>query len=175
MPAKQYQSKWRKLRDTVSSADSDLTASTKSWNTFATTYHPTAGTGKQAVELMPEDKYVSICFDFKNADTDTCACTVYAYREGGCAEFIFSIDTVTAGNQESDLDHTETTRYFGDTIGTITQRWQTGSSAVTEADSGGSNGVAKADFDARGYKYLLILFTTISTGDNVRAWFAGMS
>ncbi len=166
---------YRVFRDTVSSADSDLTATTKNWETFLSTYHPGYKTAGVAIEITENENRAIVCFDHLNADTDTAALTIYAYREGFPAEFVCSIDTITAGNQESD-GHPDgrgidtTIRYFADTIGTITQRWLGGSSTVEESDSGGNNGIAKLKFDTHGYKYLLILFTTISSSDNVRAW-----
>jgi len=163
---------YRLLRDTVSSADTDLAAATKTWATFVSTYHPTSGSSGIAKEIRPRENKLVICFDFKNANTDTAACSIYMYTEGGPAEFVCSVDTITAGAQQSDF--TSTTRYFGDTIGTMTQRFLGGSGAVEEVDSAGNDGVAKLHItDAKGYKYILILFTTISSGDNVRAWFRG--
>ena len=49
-------------------------------------------------------------------------------------------------------------RYFADTIGTITQAFIGGSSAVGEVDGGGADRVAKIKFDAVGYKYLFLQF-----------------
>lgn len=162
---------YRLFRDTVSTADTDLTASTKSWANFITNHHPPSGTGALAIKLEERDNKAIVMFDHKNADTDTAALTIYGYREGFPAEFICSVDTITAGDQESiyPLSAT-TTRYFADTVGTITQRWIGGSGTVEEVDSGGNNGMAKLKFDTYGIKYLLILFTTISANDDVRAF-----
>jgi len=156
---------YRPFRAAVSSADTDLTASTKSCATFVSTYHPTSGSSAIAIKLEERDNKAIVCFDFATANTDTAALTIYGYREGWPAEFICSIDTITAGNQESiyPLSAT-TTRYFADTVGTITQRWIGGSSSVEEVDSAGNNGIAKLKFDTYGIKYLLILFTTIGSG-----------
>jgi hypothetical protein len=171
---------WMPLRGVVSSADTDLAAATKTWATFVSTYHPTGGSSAIAVRIPRTCRDIAICFDHKNADDDTAAVSLYGYREGGPAEFICSIDTITAGDQESDLGSPSTNRYFCDTIGTVTERHviypnPTGATATVEVDGGGNNGVAKLYFASRGFKYLLCLFTTISTNDNVRAWFTGVS
>lgn len=155
------------LRAAVSSADSDLTSTTKKWSTFASSYHPESSTPK-AVKLPDMCHNISIIFDFATANTDTAALTLYAYREKGPAEFVCSIDTITAGAQ---ANNDSTTRYYVDTIGTITQRWHGGTSAVSEVDSGGNDGVAKLTFNTYGVKYLLCLFTTIGSG-SVRAKYA---
>ncbi|MHC4364800.1 MAG: hypothetical protein ACYSTJ_04955 [Planctomycetota bacterium] len=159
------QKSYETFRDTVSSADSDLTASTKTWATFISTYHPRSSTNKPAIQLPSQANRITVIFDHKNANTDTATFIIYAYREGGPAEYVCS-STLTAGAQETD---DATTRYYADTIGTVTDRWP---ETLTESDSGGNNGVAKITFDARGYKYLLCLFTAISTNDDVRARYA---
>jgi len=123
--------------------------------------------------LAPTENKVVICFDFLNKDADTCAFSLYGYAQDGPAEFICSVTTSTAGNQESDLGSPSTNRFFMDTMGTVTQRFIGGSSAVSTVDGGGNNGVAKLRFDAVGYKYLLLLFTAVSSSDNVRAWLRG--
>ena len=166
---------YRLFRDTVSTADTDLTATTKSWGTFKSTYHPRSGSSKIAIPVNERDNKAIVCFDHKNANTDTASFTIYAYRQGFPAEFVCSVDTITAGDQVSDgvLDSfgtATTNRYFADTIATITQRWIGGSGSVEEIDSAGNNGVAKLKFDTYGYSFLLILFTTISASDDVRAW-----
>lgn len=172
---------YRLFRNTVSSADTDLTATTKNWSTFKSVYHPQSGSSAIAIPLTENDNRAVVCFDHLNADTDTAALTIYAYRQGFPAEFVCSVDTITAGDQESDASVdangvadargvAATTRFFSDTIGTIIQAWIGGSSSVAEIDSGAANRVAKLTFDTYGYSFLLILFTTISSSDNVRAW-----
>lgn len=170
---KTSQLSYRPLRGIVSSADTDLTATTGTWATFVSTYHPVSGSSPIAKKISPWENKLIICFDFKNANSDTCAVSIYVYTEGGPAEFVCSIDTITAGAMVSDLDHSATSRYFGDTIGTITQAFIGGSGAVSEVDSAGANRMAKLQFDVVGYKYILCLFTNISASDNVRAWFRG--
>ena len=146
----------RLMRDTVSAAESDLAAATMSWAYFLANFHPGLGKGtSKAVYMPPSEWFADIFFDFKNANTDTCGFSLYGYGEGGPANFICSVDTVTAGTAQNGE---ETVRYFGDTIGTITAAL-TGS--VRERDSAGSNRIAKINFDARGYKYLLLLFTAV--------------
>jgi hypothetical protein len=169
---------WMPLRGIISTADSDLTASTKTWATFVSTYHPSQPTSGVAKLIPAGIKHISICFDHKNADTDTAAVSIYVYKQGGPAEFVCSIDTITAGEQQSDLGNPAATRYFCDTIGSITQRFiaypnPTGVTGVIETDSSGSNGVAKLDFDTYDYKFILCLFTAISSSDDVRAFFTG--
>jgi len=176
---KTTQRPWRLLRDTTSTADADLAATTKTGATFISTYHPVSGSSGIAVKIAPTENKLLICFDFKNANTDTAVATIYLYSEAagtgvtkvGPAEFACVTGTITAGAQQSDF--TSTTRYFGDTIATITQRFVGGSSAISVVDGSGNDGVAKLRFDVVGYKYILCLFTTISANDNVRAWMRG--
>jgi len=164
----------------ISTADTGLTATTKNWSTFKTVYHPKSGSSGIAVELTENENRVIICFDFKNADDDTAAFQLWGYREGFPGEFVCSSTEVLAGSQESDgmSDHlgiAATTRYFGDTIATLTQRYYGGSSAVEIIDcTTGNNGIGRIKFDTQGLKYLLLLFTSISTSDNVRAWMSGV-
>lgn len=161
---------YRLFRDTVSngSEDSALTASTKSWASFLTNHRPISssggGSGALAIKLEERDNKAMIIFDH-TTEEDTAACTIYGYREGWPAEFICSVNTITAGAQESIYPLSATTaRYLADTIDTITQRWLGGSSSVEEVDSAGDDGIAKIKFDTYGIKYLLILFPTISAG-----------
>ena len=164
---------YRLLRDTVSTGESDLTATTRSWGTFKSTYHPRGGSSAIAIPLAEADNRAVVCFDFLNNDDEVIA-VIYAYRQGFPAEFVCSTTGITAGTQISDgvedsFGTAETNRFFGGAIGTLTQAWIGGSSSVAIVDSG-SNRVAKITFDTYGYSFLLILFTTISSSDNVRAW-----
>ena len=156
---------YRVFRAAVSngSTDSDLTASTKSWASFVTNHYPQSGGGALAIKLEERDNRAIIVFDHTTA-ADTAAFIIYGYREGWPAEFICSVDTLTAGSQESNYPLPEsTTRFFADEIGTITgsNRWH---ETVTEVDSAGGDGMAKLRFDTFGIKYLLILFTAVSAG-----------
>jgi hypothetical protein len=150
------------FRNTVSSVDTALTGATYKWSTFLSTYHPDDGSAKTAIELDPRHNQATVIFDHKNADTDTATFIIYAYREGGPAEQVCT-STLTSGKAQTD---DATTRYYADTIGTVTDTWP---ATVSESDSGGSDGVAKITFDIRGYKYLLCFFTAISANDDVRA------
>ena len=162
-PLSTIRTKYRLLRDTVSTADSDLTASTKTWAYFAANLRPE--NGGIGVKTDPMHNQVTIIFDFKNVDADTATFKIYAYREGGPAEIVCAStsNALVAGKQQTD---DATTRFYADTTGTITDKWP---ATVSASDTGGGDGVAKITFDLRGYKYLLCLFTAISTGDNVRA------
>lgn len=173
------QTPYKLLRGTVSSgsADGDLTAATKTWATFVSTYHPISGSSPIAAELSEYDNRITIIFDFENVDADTAAVIIYLYKKGGPAEFVCDIATLTAGAQESDLveggklsDASVTNRFFCDKFTTLTQRWPT---TVGQTEHEENNGVAKLTFDTRGYKYILCLFTAISSNDSVRAWFSG--
>jgi len=157
--------KYRLLRDTVSSADTDLAADTKTWATFVSTYHPESGSSAIAIKTDPRHNQATIIFDHKNVDTDTASFIIYAYREGGPAEKVCD-STLISGKQQTD---DSTARFYADTIGTLTSVWP---ATVAESDSAGADGVAKITFDLRGYKYLLCLFTALSSGDNARAWIA---
>ncbi len=154
-PLATIRTSYRLLRDTVSSADSDLGVATKKWSTFVSTYHPKSGSSGIAIETDPRHNQVTIIFDHKNVDTDTATFVLYAYRDGGPAEKICT-STLISGKQQTD---DATTRFYADTIGTVTSTWP---ATVAESDSGGGDGVAKITFDLRGYKYLLCLFTVIS-------------
>jgi len=156
------QSQYTLLRSTVSSADSNLTTTTSKWSTFLSSYHPDLAAPKAA--RIPQDcTEIDIIFDFA-ADADTAALSLYAYREGGDAELVCTIDTITGGQMV-----TNDGRYYGDTIGTVTSTWP---STITETDSAGSNRMAKLTFDTRGYRYLLPLFTSLGAGSTVRTKYA---
>lgn len=164
--------KYRILRGTTSSQDTILSATNRTWAYFLANLHPDVATS--SVKAILTEKFENraiICFDHGNVDEDTAAITLWAYAEGGPAEFICSIDnTIKSGKQTSDLDGTTTLRYFADTIGTITQAFIGGTGAVEEIDGGAADRVSKIKFDLVGYKYLFLQFTTISANDNVRAW-----
>lgn len=159
----------------ISTNDTALTATTKNWETFLSTYHPTAtGSSKIAVELTENENKVLICFDFATINTDTTSFELWGYSRGFCAEFICSSTEVLAGAQKSDAMNDNkgvntTTRYFGDTIATLAQRHRAGSSAVELVDcTTGNDGIGKIKFDTYGFTYLLLLFPSIGT--SVRAW-----
>lgn len=165
---------YRLLRDTVSTADQDLTASTSSWATFKSVYHPISGSAKIAIPLSEADNRAVICFDFKNNNDEVIA-VIYAYRQGFPAEFVCSTTGITAGTQISDgvedaRGVATVSRYFGQAIGSLTQAWIGGSSSVEVVDASSANRVSKIKFDTYGYSFIMVLFTTISGTDNVRAW-----
>lgn len=152
------------LRDTVSTADNsgaDFTAAQKTWAHYEATYSDAIGNGLSK-RLSPRANAVQIIFDFKNVDADTATFVIYAYRPGGPAEFVCS-GNLTAGAQPTD---DSTTRYYADTIASLTQRWL---KPVAKIDASANNGVAKIAFDSCGYEYFVCLFTAISSNDNVRA------
>lgn len=147
------------LRATCTSADTNLTTITSTWATFLSSYHPDlASPTVRAIRIPSQCSEVDIIFDFETADTDTAAFSLYAYREGGDAELVCAIDTITAGAMKT---NDGTARYYADTIGTVTSTWP---STITESDSAAGNRMAKLTFATRGYKYLLGLFTTIGAG-----------
>lgn len=166
--------KYRILRDTTSSADTILSVTNRTWAYFLANLHPdVATTSVKAIKTEKFENRAIICFDHGNIDADTAALTLWAVAEGGPIEFVCSIDTITSGKQTSDLGRANTgvaLRYFADTIGTITQAFVGGSGAVEEVDGSGADRVAKIKFDLVGYKYLFLQFTTLSSGDNARAW-----
>lgn len=161
----------RPLRTAVSSAETDLTGSTMSWANFVANYHPqrdgaigdSAGFTLQGFERQGE-----IFCDF-NDNAGTCGISLYGYGNGGPAQLILSIDTVTAGTAENGE---ETVRFFGDTIATITT---VPSGETTERNGGGANDVSSIQFDTRGFAYLLLLVTAISASDDVRWFLRGIS
>ena len=161
---------YRPLRGLVSSADTDLAATTRKWSYFVSTLHPESGTSAIAIEVDPRYNQATIIFDH-TTEADTGTFVIYAFREaGGEAPQIAPAEkvctsTLVAGSQQT---NDSTARRFADTIGTVTSTWP---ATVAESDSGGGNGVAKITFDIRGYKYLLCLFTVISAG-GIRAWIA---
>lgn len=150
--------KYHTLRDTVSAADTDLTAAQKTWSHYLTNY-----TSSGASYKLPRGaNFAHVVFDHKNANTDTATFILYGYRENGPAEFICS-GNLTAGAQETG---DSTTRYYADTIESLTQRWI---GNIDTCDASGNNGVAKVNFDTYGIARVVCLFSAISTSDDVRA------
>ena len=156
------QNRYTILRNTLSSNDTDLTASQKTWAYFETNFKPSVTVIKKSSQLPRGAKIAEIIFDHKNADSDTATFIIYAYREGGPAEFVCT-GVLTAGAQETD---DSTARYYADTIATFSERWP---KAVEPADASANNGVAKVAFDPLERKFILCLFTVISSSDDVRA------
>jgi hypothetical protein len=167
------------LRDTVSSADSDMTATTKTWANFVTNYkvrtdsHTGAvSNGGKSIKVPPYGNVAVIVFDHKNANTDTADFKIYGFANGGDAEFI-CLGQLTAGAQGT---NDSTQRFYADTVDdtaggggnddAVTER-HIGSVAVY--DGNGNDGVARVVFDTYDFEYLLCLFTAISTSDDVRA------
>ncbi len=156
------QTKYTILRDTLSSNDTDLTDAQKTWAYFDTNFKPSVTVVGKSSQLPRGAKVVEIIFDHKNANTDTATFILYAYRDGGPAEFVCT-GVLTAGAQKND---DSTARYYADTINTTVDRWVR---AVEFVDAGGNNGVARVAFDPFERKYILCLFTAISSSDDVRA------
>ena len=150
------------LRDTLSSNDTDLTDAQKTWAYFETNFKPSVTVVGKASLLPRGSRMAEVTFDHSNANSDTASFIIYAYREGGPAELVCSGNLV-AGAQETD---DSTTRYYADTIDTTVDRWVR---AVEFVDAGGNNGVARVAFDPFERKYILCLFTVISSSDDVRA------
>ena len=142
-----------------------------SWKSFLAVDDPQNGSLKRAVLLQGHDRQVEIYCDFKNVDTDTCGISVYGYADGGPAQLMFSTASaqITAGKAQNGE---ETVRFFGDTISTVTSVPAT---EFTERNGGATDDVASIQFDARSFKYILLLVTAISTGDNVRWFIRGIS
>ena len=158
----------RDLRSVVSAAETDLTGSTMSWAYFLANFEPgrTGAIGdSKGFKLGKFDRRVELFCDFLNADTDTCGISLYGYADGGPAQLILTVDTITAGDAENGE---ETVRYFGDTIGTITT---VPTGEATERNGGGTNDVASIEVDVRSFTYILLLVTAVSGSDNVR-WFS---
>lgn len=165
--------KYRLLRDTVSSSETILSVTNRTWAYFLANLHPDVSTSSvKAIKMEKFENRAIICFDHNN-NSGTAQVDLWAVSEEGPIEFVCNIDTITAGTQTSDLGRANTgvaLRYFTGTIGTITQAFIGGSSAVEKVDGGGANRVSKIKFDAVGYKYLFLQFTTVSGSDDVRAW-----
>ena len=162
----------RELRSVVSAAETALTGSTMSWAYFLANFEPgrsDAVGDSEGFKLGKFDRRGEIYCDFEHADTDTCGISLYGYAQGGPAQLILSVDTITAGDAENGE---ETVRYFGDTIGTITTL---PSGEATERNGGGDDQVASIEFDARAFKYILLLVTAVSATDDVRWFFRGIS
>lgn len=160
---------YRLLRDTLAdtAVDTDLTGAQKTWAHFASNYSTDAYVDKDANEgkswrVHKKANAAIVIFDCKNVDADTFTFILYAYRNGGPAEFVCS------GNGQSGKNKTDdaTARYYADTITSLTQRWY---KTVSPVDAGANDGVAKVCFDLCGADRLLCLFTVISSGDDVRA------
>lgn len=147
------QNKYTILRNTLSSNDTDLTDAQKTWAHFLANYHPDVAT-KKSSRIPRGAKLAEITFDH-TTEAETATFIIYAYREGGPAEFVCT-GALTAGAQETD---DPTTRYYADTIGSTADRWV---KAVEFVDAGGDDGVARVAFDPFEHKYILCLFTVIS-------------
>ena len=154
------------LRDTVSTADSDLTSAQKTWDYFVANWKSQGSTSSR-VPLQAKKAIVS--FDHKNADADTASFSLYGYSEGGPAELICTGD-LTAGDLAT---NDATARYYADTVDdsgdTAGQVNDSHITSVVVADGSGANGVTRLVFDTYHFNHILCLFNAISTSDNVRA------
>jgi len=152
------------LRNTVSTAESDLSSTQKTWAYFHTNFHVHGNgnnTGKSI--LVPNSKRVAIvCFDHEHVDADTATAILYGYPEKGDAEFICSVN-LTSGKQTT---NDATARYYCDTFASLTNRWI---GSVGQYDYAAGDGIAKLVFDTYDLRYIICLFTAISATDDVRA------
>lgn len=160
------QASYYTLRSAVSSADTDLTASERTWTYFAANLHESLGTNLSK-EIPATANSVQIIFDFATANTDTATFVLYACKDKGPIEYVCTGNLI-AGDQETD---DATTRYYCDTIGDTswTDKWI---KTIGLSDSG-NNRIARINFDACGYKHIICLFTAIGSGSAIAkiTWF----
>ena len=156
MGARPSQSQWATVRSTVSAAESDINDVEKTWDYYRANL--TEGAGYSF--YVPDRAIVEVAFTHKNADSDTASFVIYGYKTNGDAAFVCS-GACTAGAMASNGG-----RYYCDTIGTQVERWP---GALEFVDEDGDDGMARVVFDACDYRYFVILFTAVSTSDNVQA------
>ena len=156
-----YKGYWYTVRSdgsdgVISTADSDLADDGKTWENLRDNLQD------ESYEVPKEAGQIELAFTCKNADTDTFTAVVYAAREGGDIEYVCTA-TGTSGAQETGAS---TPRYYCDTLASTSDRW---ASDVFYIDADDNDGMSKIVFDLRERKWVIVLFTSISTGDNVKA------
>lgn len=115
------------------------------------------------------DNAVQFTFSFNdNAGTATVAIYGIKYGESAANKLYTPLEPIcvyslTAGTQETG---DSTARYYADTAVESADYWGN----VEAMDASGDNGVSKIMFDGRGYYAFVVLFTAISSGDNVSCY-----
>jgi len=153
------------VRSQVATADTDPNSSQR---TLA--YYTANLTDKDYVprnddlSLVSFANYLQMTFTFNDASA-TGVVTVYAIRHSSGVlsplEPVCSY-TILAGSQQAG----ETTeRYWADQATVVSNPW-----SCVLYDNGGTDGVLKIQFDTRGYWAFVVLFTTVSSGDNISAY-----
>ncbi len=155
---------WRIARSAVAtgSADSDLTATTKTWASLLTNYLPEAGDGMTRLSTHTNKPEIRFRFTDTNG-VDTATYKMYAIRENGDAKFV-ATGLATAGTQKATDLISGAASYYADTITITLQKWHTDVKSSNEDSGAADNEQAGLMFDAQGYKYLLILLTAVSAG-----------
>ena len=162
---------YRVVRSAIASADSDLTASQRTWAYYIANL--------QGFDYVPNDTDTSVeetdsngvqfTFSF-NDNAGTGVAVIYGIKraETAATQVITPMEqicsyTLAAGTQETG---DSSARFYADTAVSVYDRW----GIVSTRDAGGDNGVAKVLFDGSGYYAFVVLFTTISASDNISCY-----
>lgn len=161
----------RIIRTAVATADSDLSASQRTW-----VYYRANLTAK---DYVPNDTDTSVeetdgnapVFSFSfNDNAGTATVVIYGIKRPETTaeqaytpmEPIFSA-TLAAGTQQTG---DTSARFFADTGVEAYDRW--GETSIIDGQA--NNGVTKIQFDGRGYYAFVVLFTVVSGSDNVTCY-----
>lgn len=146
---------WTTFRDSVSSADTGITAA--------------AGAGDRKWANRPTakiwdviQKASTIVLRFRHLTGTSCIYNVYAYRDNDDAEFVCT-GTATKGTQEATMTNSGSATLYAHKI-TVTDRWN---KEVSPTDVSGNNEMAKILFDGTGVSKVLVELTTITGGGSV--------
>jgi hypothetical protein len=119
-----------------------------------------------AVSVPDRVNAISIIFLGTDAANEVMNWTLYAYKDGGPAEYV-AAGTATLGTQPVDSDVAGATGgFYADTITISSQKWL---KTVTVVDNG-SNRVAKLVFDGCGYKYFACVMSDSTTATHGAYW-----
>lgn len=143
------QHKWVTMRSGVAANDVAITATTKTW-----ALRPTA----KMFEIPSGFNNIEIRFRGNDAAA-TATYTVYFYADNDDAIKVVT-GNLTSGDQTATMGG-----YYVDTI-TTTSTWMT---SILTADVSAGNGMGRIAFDATGYKWIFVEFTSISASDTISA------
>jgi hypothetical protein len=128
--------------------DPDLAETTKQWADFTASYMTKAFKVPTAAK--------TIAFQFSSTtDADAATIVVYAYHQGGGAEYVCSY-TLVAGTMDTD---DSTALNYIDTMTLVSDRWP---KTTWTADASGDNGMARLCMNTCGARYFLVLVTAVT-------------
>jgi len=144
------------------SVDSDLTASTKAWDSVLVAYP--AGYGG-LYTLSQRHLKLEVRFRCNGAENDTGSYKIYMFRDKSDAKFCAS-GTLTFGAQQASDMIDDLTTYYADTITISSDGWI---NTVSSTHISGTDEQASLVFDCAGYSYALVLITAATlTGTNTK-------